>query len=410
MSRRLKLFLFALAGMFLLGILLLQIPSIGSRILWRYEVWSARLRNTLNPVVIPTPVPSTPFATFTPLPPTPSRPATEAAIPTPTAIPLPPQVVLQSPRYERQDINNCGPATLSMLLRMYGWEGDQFDIADIVKPVKQDRNVNPEELRYYVLNEAGWLRAEYRVAGDIDLLKRLLAAGYPILIETATPLRPEDANGPADDMWSAHYLVVTGYDDAEGVIIVQDPLRGPDKRIPYALLMKDWKPFSYLYMVIYFPQNEEEVKALLGAAWDTDLNRQKAMDIAAADLAADENDAFAWFNLGAALTYFERYQEAAQAFDQAFTLGLPQRMTRYQFWPFFAYFHADRIDYLLELTEKTYSPINGQYAEEALLWHGWGLWRKGDIEGAIATWRKALKVHPGYQDAIYALQFVGAQP
>lgn len=410
MSKRLAIVLGAAAGVFLLGLLLLQIPSLRARALWRYEVWASRFKNAIDPVVIPTPVPSTPFSTFTPLPPTPTRGAPELASPTPTAAPLPPQVILPSPPYERQDINNCGPATLSMLLRMYGWEGTQFDIAGIVKPVKQDRNVNPEELRYYVLNEAGWLRAEYRVAGDIDLLKRLLAAGYPVLIEAATPLRPEDAYGPGDDLWSAHYLVVTGYDDAEGVIVVQDPLRGPDRRIPYAPAMADWKPFNYLYMVVYFPQDEEDVKSLLGADWDADANRQRALDSASADLAADANDAFAWFNLGAALTYFERYEEAAQAFDQAFTLGLPQRMTRYQFWPFFAYFHAGRIDYLLELTEKTYSPINGQYAEEALLWHGWGLWRKGDLDGAIAFWRKALKVHPGYQDALYALQFVGAQP
>ncbi len=119
---------------------------------------------------------------------------------------------------------------------------------------------------------------------------------------------------------------------------------------------------------------------------------------------------FAWYNLGASLTFFERYEEAAQAFDQAFTIGLPQRMTRYQFWQFKAYFEAGRTDYLLELTEQTYKPINGYYAEEALLWHGWGLWQKGDIQGAIKDWRKALQVHPGYDDAIYALQFVGAQP
>ena len=35
-------------------------------------------------------------------------------------------------------------------------------------------------------------------------------------------------------------------------------------------------------------------------------------------------------------------------------------MTRYQFWPFVAYYNADRIDYLLELTENTYKVINGQ--------------------------------------------------
>lgn len=412
MSKRSKIILISLAGIFLLGIALFQIPSIQSRLLWRYEVWTTRLKNTIDPVVIPTPIPSTPFATFTPLPPTPTAAATQPATPTLTAVPLPPQVWLTSPKYEQQDYNNCGPATLSMTLHMYdGWEGTQYDIANVVKPIKQDRNVNPEELRYFILNEAGWLKAEYRVAGTLDLLKRLLAAGYPILIEEASKVEPEWANGPNDDLWDAHYILINGYDDQEGVFITQDPQlgkeKGADKKIPYDTLEKDWKPFNYLYFVIYFPQDELEIQSIIGTDWDAALNRQNAMDLSNAQIAENPEDAFAWFNLGASLTYFERYQEAAQAFDQAFTLGLPQRMTRYQFWPFSAYFNADRIDYLLELTEKTYKPINGWYSEEALLWHGYGLYRKGDIEGAIANWRKALEVHPGYADAIRALKDYG---
>ena len=67
-----------------------------------------------------------------------------------------------------------------MLLRMYGWNGTQFDIADVVKPVTGDRNVNPEEMAYWVRNYAGWLRIEYRVGGDIETLKRLIAAGYDL--------------------------------------------------------------------------------------------------------------------------------------------------------------------------------------------------------------------------------------
>ena len=215
--------------------------------------------------------------------------------------------------------------------------------------------------------------AEYRVAGDLELIKRLLAANYPVVIEEASTLPPADANGPNDDLWDAHYLLLTGYDDAAGgTVTAQDPLNGPDKKISYDQLMKDWKPFNYLYMVIYLPQDEVEVKTILGTDWDADQNRQKALSMAQAATAADPNDAFAWFNLGSSLVYFERYQEAAQAFDQSFSIGLPQRMTRYQFFPFFAYYNADRIDYLLELTENTYKPINGNYSEEALLWHGYG--------------------------------------
>lgn len=403
MSIRGRTILLAVVATFLSGVLVSQIPAIKSRVDWRYMIWSTYVQNAVDPVgKMPTPLPSTPFATFTPAPPTPAPAETEP--PTPTLPPLPAQASLPSPKYELQGINNCGPATLAMALRMYGWKGDQYDIATVIKPSPQDRNVNPDELRYYVLNEAGWLRAEYRVAGDLELIKRLLAANYPVVIEEASTLPPADASGPSDDLWDAHYLLLTGFDDqGGGTVTAQDPLRGPDKKIPYEQLMKDWKPFNYVYMVIYLPQDEVEVKSILGPNWDPDQNRQRALSTAQAATAADANDAFAWFNLGSNLVYFERYPEAAQAFDEAFRIGLPQRMTRYQFFPFFAYYNADRIDYLLTLTENTYKPISGNYAEEALLWHGYGLLRKGDANGALADWNRALKVHANYCDAEKAI-------
>jgi tetratricopeptide (TPR) repeat protein len=408
MSKRTKTIFIAMAGLVILAVLIYQIPAVKSRLSWRLEVWSTYVRNTVNPVGrMPTPMPSTPFATFTPEPPT-STPLAFATIPpTFTVVPLPTQVSLSLPKYEKQGINNCGPAVLAMTLRMYDWTGDQYDIASVVKPIDKDRNVNPDELRYYVLNQAGWLRAEFRVAGDINLLKRLLAANYPVIIEEASTLLPQDANGPNDDLWDAHYLLINGYDDATGVFIAQDPLgaplRGADEKIPYDKLMTDWKPFNYVFMVIYFPKDEEEVKSILGNNWDPDQSRQNAMDIAQAAVTDNPNDAFAWFNLGSNLVYFDRYKEAAEAYDKAFTIGLPQRMTRYQFGPFFAYYNNDQIDYLLQITENTYKPINGNYSEEALLWHGYGLFRKGDFSGALADWNKALKVHPNYCDAEKAI-------
>lgn len=402
MNKSIRNILVALAGFILLAVLIYQIPSIKSRLEWRFEVWSTYFENTVNPVKpLSTPIPSTPFATFTPEPPTATPLATIA--PTSTLPPLPKQVSLPLPQYEQQGINNCGPATLAMTLRMYGWKGNQYDIAKIVKPIDKDRNVNPDELRYYILNEAGWLRAEFRVAGNLDLLKRLLAANYPVIIEEASTLNPQDANGPNDDLWDAHYLLINGYDDATQTVTAQDPLRGADKKIAYDQLMGDWKPFNYVYMVIYLPQDEGEVISILGNNWDADQNRKNAMEIAQAAVTADANDKFAWFNLGSNLVYFDRYKEAAQAYDKAYTLGLPQRMTRYQFGPFFAYYNNDQIDYLLQLTENTYKPINGYYAEEALLWHGYGLYRKGDYEGALKDWQKALDVHPGYHDAELAI-------
>ena len=70
-----------------------------------------------------------------------------------------------------------------MLLHMVGWSGSQKDISDVIKPVNGDRNVNPEEMAYWVRNFSGWLSIEYRVGGDILTLKRLIAAGYPVIVE-----------------------------------------------------------------------------------------------------------------------------------------------------------------------------------------------------------------------------------
>lgn len=403
------------AGVILVGILILQIPAVNERAAWRYEVAKTYVRNVLNPVgEVPTAIPQpTSVVTSTPVPVTetavPMEQAVETvAVPTSTLEPLPPRASLTSPPYEKQAPNNCGPAALSMMLHMFSWNGSQKDISDVIKPVNGDRNVNPEEMAYWVRNFAGWLRIEYRVGGDLETLKRLLAAGYPVIIEGTTSLNPDDTGWPDDDLWAAHYLLLTAYDDTTQTFTAQDPYRGPDKQIPYTQLESEWKPFNYVYMVVYLPEQEEKMKGLLGSNWDPDLNRQNALSLAQA--AADENpsDAFAWFNVGSNLVYFARYAEANAAYDKAREIGLPQRMFRYQFGPFLANFHGHRTDDLLALTD--YALLRTQMSEEAWLWHGWALFRRGDTNSAINDWRKALSVRPGYEDALYALNFVGASP
>jgi len=399
----------------LLGLLVLQIPAVNERVAWRYEVGKTYIKNVLNPVGdVPTAIPNptsetTPTAVAITETTVPTEQVIETvAVPTSTLEPLPAQAFLVSPRYEKQTPNNCGPAALSMMLHMYGWDGSQKDISDVIKPVNGDRNVNPEEMAFWVRNYAGWLRIEYRVGGDIETLKRLIAANYPVIVEGTTSLNPGDTGWPDDDLWAAHYLLLTGYDDATRTFTVQDTYRGPDKSVPYEQLESEWKPFNYLYMVIYLPEEEPELQRLLGSNWDPDLNRQNSLTASQAATEEDPSDAFAWFNLGSNLVYFERYEEANVAYDKAREIGLPQRMFRYQFGPFIANFHAHRTDDLLALTN--YALQRTDMSEETWLWHGWALARQGDTTGAIENWRRALSIHPGYEDALYALNYVGATP
>ncbi len=399
-------------GLVLAALLVYQIPAVNSRLSWRFEVARTYVKNVLNPVdnvptAIPQPTkPGTPTIAIQPTSTT--EVVTTTIPPTPTLAPPPAQAFLNSPPYEKQTANNCGPAALSMMLHMFGWTGSQKDISDVIKPVNGDRNVNPEEMAFWVRNYAGWLRIEYRVGGDLETLKRLIAAAYPVIVESTTSLNPEDTGWPDDDLWAAHYLLLTGYDDAAQIFTAQDTYRGPDKKIPYDQLESEWKPFNYLYMIVYLPEQEEEIKSILGSNWDPDLNRQRALDAALAATTTDPNDAFAWFNVGSNLVYFERYDEANAAYDKARELGLPQRMFRYQFGPFLANFHANRNDDLLALTD--YALQRTDMSEETWLWRGWALYRAGDLNEAIKSWRKALSVRPGYEDALYALNFVGSTP
>jgi hypothetical protein len=395
----------------LLAILLYQLPPVNQRLSWRVDFALTYLRGVIHPAgPLPTPLPQPVvyvevFPTQT-LAPTATPTPIASPTPAPTPTPLPAAVSLPPPAWEKQDINNCGPASLSMYLRFYGWSGDQTTISEIIKPRREDRNVNVEELDYYVRTRVGWLNVEYRVGGDIELMKAFIAAGIPVLIEEG--FITDENYWPNDDRWAGHYLLLTAYDDAAQAFTAQDSFRGADMVFPYHELDQNWQAFNRVYLLVYHPRQVETVKDILGPHMDVAYNRQHALDVAQAETEADPQNAFTWFNLGTNLVYFQKYGEAGRAYDQARSLGLPQRMLRYQFGPFFAYFHSGRLDDLFALTG--YALERTPNSEEALLWQGWGLYRQGKKAEAVAHFRQALEANPNYQDALYALDFVASNP
>ena len=416
-----------LSSLVILAVLIYQNPAVKTRLDWRIDIARTYLRSVFNPAeAMPAPNTNSQAATSTPLPPptltatlVPNQPTptvTPTVAPTLTPTPIPAAFSLPAPEWEKQGPNNCGPATLAIYLRHYGWVGSEKDIAAVLKPLEEDRNVNPEELVYYVRNHAGWLQAEFRVGGTVTLMKQLIAAGFPVMIEES--FYSETSYWTNDDFWAAHYFLLTSYDDAAQLLTGQDSFHGPNQTISYATFDKEWKFFNRVFLLVYRPEQEETLKAILGDDWNPDTNRQHALDTAKAETQANPEDTLAWFNLGSNQVYFGNYSEASTAYDRARELslqqqrkgqlGLPQRMLRYQFGPFFAYFHSGQLDDLMALTEYTlqYTPNS----EEALLWHGWGLYRLGKEQEAISEWRKALEANPNYSDAVYALNFVGVTP
>jgi tetratricopeptide (TPR) repeat protein len=403
---------FALGGMLALVLLfaLYQLPPVKYRLEWRFDRAEGVIRGWIRPEnTLPTPHGADRVAAVpTQAPPTATEATAGGALgptptPSPSPTPIPDQVQLPAPEWERQDWNNCGPATLSMGLRFYGWEGDQFLISDLLKPDRGDKNVNVEELVYYVRTRAGWLSADFRVGGDLAQLKRFIAAGIPVIVEKGFVLPESDGGGG----WAGHYLLLTGYDEAEQEFIAQDTnptTGGSNRRVGYQELDQGWRAFNRVYMFVFLPEQQETVNQLLGPNTNEEFNREQALETARRELESDAEDAYAWFNLGTNLVYFERYGEAAKAYDQALSLGLPWRFTRYQFGPYISYFNMGRYQDLIELADATL--FRTSKAEESRLWRGWARYQQGDIAGAEADFLRALEINPNYLDAQYALDFI----
>lgn len=413
-------FLLVLLSLVLFSLLVYQIPWVQVRVRWRVDIAFTYVRGVFNPIsamptalaaqpsttpgvgaLLATPTPTTALtATTTPVPPT----ATPVLSPTPslTPTPIPVKLFLPAPTYEKQDPNNCGPASLSNYLRFYGWKGDQGTIVAKIKPNPDDRNVNVEELVFFARNYAGWLQTEYRVGGTVDLLKKLVAAGVPVMTEVGS--FNEASYFPNDDHWSGHYLFINGYNDELKTFMTQDTWIGANKQILYTELDKNWQAFNRVYIVIFPPDKAAAVKSILGDNWDAANNRKLALAQSREETEKDPKNAIAWFNLGSNQVYFEDYVAAARSYDKAREIGLPMRFLRYQFGPFIAYFHSGRTEDLTTLADYALQVTFN--SEEAMLWKGWGLYRLGKKLEALKLFEDALKVHPNYEDALYAISFV----
>ncbi len=371
----------------------------------------AQLVNATMTAMAPTGTPTpTLEPTITPtnyISPTPTQ--TPTMTPSPT--PIPDAVRLNGVVHEFEDFNNCGPASLSMALSYWGWEGDQTVTAAWLKPYWKDRNVMPYEMADYVNLETDF-NVILRYGGDLEMIKKLIAAGFPVLIEKGFE---EEVAGKG---WMGHYGVVTAYDDAKGWFLIQDPYVAADYANPYEKVERHWHSFNDVYLVIYPPEKEAELMAVLGPHADETYNLQAAAQKALAETQTMQGRElfFAWFNYGTSLVYLEDYYGAAQAYDQAWALydditsGRPYRITWYQTGPYFAYYYTGRYQDVINLANQTLGGAVEPAIEETWIWRGRAKLALGDVDGAIEDFQEALEWHPGWWVAETELRNLGVEP
>lgn len=431
-----------------IGILIALLPPIRSRLETRIDLLRTRIvyffnppseavfqPGEQNPFTVETAVGTaraelsltlTPKATSTPK-------AGPTLTPTITTTPVPASVILTGITYVDQHNrwNYCGPANLTMALNYWGWQGDRDDVAMVVKPGSPDKNktfiergladknVMPYELVDFV-NEQTEFRALYRHGGDMELIKRLIAAGFPVVVEKGYYER--DYTGKID--WLGHYLFTTGYDNAKGGFIVQDAYLKPGKDLlsKYEEFEDGWRSFNYLFMVIYPADREAEVLEVLGPWADPQWAARNALELAEKELQtlSGNNRFFAWFNKGTSHVVLNQYTDASSAYDQAFRdyadwstneSNRPFRMMWYQTGPYFAYYYSARYQDVVSLANTTLNDtISTPTLEESLLWRGRAYYMIGNTPAAIADYRAALQVHANWFPAVQALQELGVQP
>jgi tetratricopeptide (TPR) repeat protein len=331
----------------------------------------------------------------------PTMTATHTATPAPIHQPALDSTALTGFRHEWQTWNNCGPATLSMALSYFGSTLDQADVADLLRPNREDKNVSPHELVEFARRQGYY--AVMGVSGTPDLLRLFLSNGLAVIIETWHIPEPDNGMG--------HYRLLTGYEDAAQRWIGHDsydranPVNadGPYQGIylPYSETGELWDVFNRVFVVIYTQAEAPIVESILGERMDDTIMRQQALLQSQIEIQLEPENAFAWFNLGSNLTALGHYEDAALAYDQARQLGLPWRMLWYQFGPFEAYHAVGRYDEVISLADATLRRVED--VEELYYWKGRAFLAQGHVDLARRSFARAVELNVHYAEAARAL-------
>ncbi len=315
-----------------------------------------------------------------------------------TLLSTPSVVELSPPPYEAQTFNNCGPASLSMVLNYYKKNTNQIELGNMMRPFNNswggidDKSVFPEEIVQYAQKYD--LLAVHRPNGSIEKMKQLVSQNIPVIVRTWLNTR-EDIG---------HYRIVRGYNDERKTILQDDSYQGPDITYEYNTFEELWQPFNYSYIVIYPKEKKEVVEAILGQdlneknAWENVLKRS------ATEQNAQYNKTYIQYNQAVAYYYIGDYSKSIQIFEKIES-QLPWRMLWYQPEPIYAYQRLKNQERVMYLTNSIL--FNGNLAfSELYQARGEVYLALGNKDFARQEFENALNYNTNYESAQRALQYL----
>lgn len=406
-------------------------PTIQESVGWHLNTWMIRARTWLNPpedvafsagtAVTPDSLPSPNVESETIVEETGEPENQVTPEPAATFAPIPDTFTLEPGEYFSQHNrwNYCGPANAAMLLSYWGWDGTHDTVARVIKPNTDDKNIMPYEIVDYINDQPG-TGALMRVGGDFETLKRLIANGFPVVVEKGPQFRDIHYNWT----WMGHYQLLTGFDDTGGYFIAQDSYLEANYEQSYAELLGEWRSFNYTFIVAYPDNQENDVLNLLGEDADVTRNNTNALQKAQDEIYRLEGVErfFGFFNYGTNLVNLRDYEGAAQAYDQAFAEydALPEdisvrpyRILWYQTGPYYAYFYTGRyVDVIKLATENSIEMVRDDKPalEESYYWRGAAKIALGLQDDAIEDFNTCLEYHEGFEPCLNALHDQGIYP
>ncbi len=144
--------------------------------------------------------------------------------------------IIDGVQFIKQKHKHCGPAALSTVMKYYGDDRDQEEIAKRVYTPELDGSLI-SDMRHYA-EENGY--DSYTKTGNIEKLKTFLDNKIPVILlvdrgtwKTSIP----------------HYYVIYGYNNSDKSFIVNDGLHEA-RRISYANLESEWQKMNYMMLIM----------------------------------------------------------------------------------------------------------------------------------------------------------------
>ena len=304
--------------------------------------------------------------------------------------------LVANPTHTYQTFNNCGPATLSMVLSLNGKSVSQKELGEAMRPYQIPSGDNDDKT-IFTYEFVAWAKkygveATGRVNGDISTLKKFTANGFPVVVKTRLHMN-EDIG---------HFRIVRGFDEGSQVIIQDDSYEGPNRKIPYYDFLSMWQPFNYAYIIVYTPNQKDLVEALLGDELDETLAWQNSLTRAQKEAELDTENVHPWYNQSMAYYHLGDYQKSIDAFEKVES-RLPRRMLWYEIEPILSYQKLGRYDRVFQTTNKVLNGGNRAYSELYQI-RGEIYLAQGNKDAAKREFELAVQYNKNFQPAQESLK------